>query len=96
MGAKASDPFLSSTTKGAVGNGLTRFQIRKRFVVCCGCLERKVTAHTGRHTFASMMLGLGKSPALVAAAGGWANQSVLLSTYSHIWDDAASGSWMVE
>lgn len=96
MGAGPDDPFFCSTDKGSIGNPLTRFQVRKRFIVACRCLDRQVTSHTGRHTFASWLLGIGKSPAVVAASGGWHNQNVLLSTYSHVWEDASASSWMVD
>lgn len=99
MDAGPSDPFLCSVRQHALGHPLSRQKARTRYQNACRVLGpdrvRGVTTHTGRHTFASMCLALGKPLAAVRDACGHSTIQVT-NTYAHLWDDGSSSSYFLD
>lgn len=87
QGAKATDRFLCSQSKGTRGKPLDRRNARKRFIAACKVLgqerQAEVTTHTGRHSFVSHALAGGRSLAEVRDAAGHANIATT-SRYAHV------------
>ncbi len=50
------------------------------------------TLHELRHTFASILIGQGNLPTLVAKQMGHADPSITLKVYSHLWEENESVS----
>ncbi len=74
----------------ALGNPLTRFNVRRRFFAACRPLGpnrlRCLTIHHGRHSFVSHALHGGRSNAAVRDAAGHANIGTR-SIHAHVIDD---------
>ena len=97
QGASANDFFLCSQQATAFGRRLDRRNARVRFIAACKVLGAdragELTIHSGRHSFCSLALAGGRSPAEVRDAAGHSNISVT-SAYIHscVDDDGRIGS----
>lgn len=86
MGAGPKDPFLCSLDSRARGKRLDRRQVRLFFISACRSVlhgsSKKITTHTGRHTFVSYALAGSYAVQNVRKAAGHASLSTT-TVYAH-------------
>jgi integrase/recombinase XerD len=92
MGAGPKDPYVCSLDGRSRGNRLHRNQVRNFFISACKSValpsDKKLTTHTGRHTFASHALAAHFPIQAVRAALGHASLSTT-TVYAHVIEDEA-------
>jgi integrase len=95
--AGPNDPFIASQSKPSFGRPLDRQRILDKFRVACRCLGKErlseITTHTGRHSFASHALAVGRTLPEVQTALGHSSVAIT-SLYLHVAveDDGKIGS----
>lgn len=88
-GALPTDPFVAKRRQGQDGERMTRPRVSRRWWTAIKCLGpgrvSQLSIHSGRHTFCSHALAVGRSLVEVQHAAGHAD-AVMTSRYMHLLD----------